>query len=270
MKKYLVQEDAKLSAFTDDHCAAASFCFKTLLKSRDVRVNGVRVSTDVALKKGDEVSYYLSPAREKKQGFYILYEDDCITVVDKESGVNSEAVFHALEERGKTYFIHRLDRNTAGLLLFAKTDAAAQELLNAFRERRIQKQYLALVVGTPPLPHAVLTAYLKKDAASSTVQIFDRPVGEKIVTEYEVLSQADAHTSLLKVTLHTGKTHQIRAHLAHIGNPVVGDEKYGDNAFNRTLHATRQRLVAKTLILHLSGELSYLDGKKFTSTFSPV
>ena len=263
MKVYVAKEDTKLSGFTDDVCAAASFCLRTLLKNRGVRVNGVRVSSDVPLRRGDEVAYYLSAAQAARTGFAVLFEDDNVIVADKESGVNSEAVFSALSERGEAHFIHRLDRNTAGLLIFAKNAQAAEELLAAFRTRRVIKEYLALVAGTPSPKHAVLTAYLKKDAVRATVRISGRPVGEKIVTEYEVLAPGDM--ALLKVTLHTGKTHQIRAHLAHIGHPIVGDEKYGDHAFNRAHHATRQRLIAKSLTLHTEGELAYLAGRTFIS-----
>ena len=162
MKVYVAKEDTKLSAFTDDVCAAASFCLRTLLKNRDVRVNGVRVSSDVPLRRGDEVAYYLSAAQAARTGFAVLFEDDNVIVADKESGVNSEAVFSALSERGEAHFIHRLDRNTAGLLIFAKNAQAAEELLAAFRTRRVTKEYLALVAGTPSPKHAVLTAYLKK------------------------------------------------------------------------------------------------------------
>ena len=267
MKKFTVTEDTRLSAFTDDTCAQASFCLRTLLKNRDVRVNGVRVCTDVPLRRGDEVCYYLTPAQEARRGFSVLYEDENVIVADKESGVNAAAVFSALAQEGQTFFIHRLDRNTAGLMIFAKTAAAEEELLAAFRERRVRKVYLALRVGTPSPAHAVLTAYLRKDAASSTVRVSDRPVGDMIVTEYEVLVPGE--TALVKVKLHTGKTHQIRAHLAYIGHPVAGDEKYGDRAFNRARHVTRQRLVAKELTLAGEGVLSYLAGRTFVSNFFP-
>lgn len=264
MKEFTVREDTTLKTFTDNFYAQASFCFRTLLKAREIRVNGARVSADMPLKQGDIVRYFLTPKQESRAAFSVVYEDGNVIVADKESGVNSEAVFSALGERGETYFIHRLDRNTAGLLIFAKNAEAEGELLSAFRDRRVEKIYLARVVGCPKEKHAVCTAYLKKDAAVSRVRVSSKPVGEKIITEYEVVERGE--TSLLRVTLHTGKTHQIRAHLAFLGCPIVGDEKYGDGAYNRAHNAVRQKLVAKRLTLHCAGALAYLDGRSFLSS----
>lgn len=263
MKEYVVNGEITLKNFTDNFCAPASFCFRTLLKSREIRVNGRKVSDDLPLKAGDTVRYYLTPAQERKRGFEIVYEDDAALVIDKESGVNSEAVFSALAEEGERYFIHRLDRNTAGLMIFAKTKEAEEELLSAFRNRNVAKVYLAQVVGRMPRRHAVEEAYLIKDEAAAKVKISLKPCGEKIVTEYETLEEGE--TSLLKITLHTGKTHQIRAHLAFLGHPVAGDNKYGDEAYNRTHHLTRQRLIAKELCVYGKGALSAICGKRFVS-----
>ena len=149
-------------------------------------------------------------------------------------------------------------------MIFAKTPAAEEELLSAFRERRAEKIYHALVLGHMPERRALLAAYLTKDEKKSLVRVSAQPQGEKILTEYEVLREM-GETSLLKITLHTGKTHQIRAHLAFVGHPVAGDTKYGNGVFNRAHSLTRQRLVAKELSLQTEGVLSYLSGKRFIS-----
>jgi len=187
-----------------------------------------------------------------------------ILVIDKESGVNSEAVFSALCGEG-IFFIHRLDRNTEGLMVFARTRAAEEALLSAFRERRVEKRYRAEVLGKFNRKQAVCTAYLKKDSAHARVMVSASPVGERIVTEYRVLEERE-ETSILEVILHTGKTHQIRAHMAFLGHPVAGDTKYGDAAYNAAHHLTRQRLLAKQLSFCGTGLPEYLSGKTFVSS----
>lgn len=264
MREYIVGEESSLQNFTDEHDPQASFVLRTLLKNREVRVNGVKVDRNVPLQKGDCVQYFLTRAQEEKLAFSVLYEDENVVVVDKESGVQSEAVFCALQRTGETYFIHRLDRNTEGVMIFARNQRAESLLLDAFRNRHVQKRYHALVAGSVREEHAVKHAYLKKDERTASVAIYDRPCGEEIVTEYRVLERR-GETTLLEVTLHTGKTHQIRAHLAHLGYPIVGDEKYGNSSFNRKAHATRQRLIAKSICISAEGELAYLKEKVLIS-----
>jgi len=269
MLELIVDKSQSLREFTDNAYAQASFYFNLLLKNREIKVNGKRVDKDVPLFVGDVVTYYLTKKQAEKPAFHLVYADDSVLVVDKEDGVNSEAVYAALKREGEIYFTHRLDRNTKGLLIFAKNQVAEAELLTAFRDRKIKKQYHALCFNAPQKSQEILTAYLKKDGDRSLVKIYATPVSgaEKIITEYQILERR-GETTLLEITLHTGKTHQIRAHLAYVGCPIVGDMKYGITAKNKALACARQQLVAKRLTFSLDGALSYLNDKEFVSSFS--
>lgn len=269
MKKFLVTEDTNLRDFTDSVYPQGGFCLAALLRAKDIKVNGVRVNKSVALKKGDEVVYYTKPKQEQKPSHSVVYEDENIYIADKPSGVSSEGLFSELCEKGEFYAVHRLDRNTQGLIVFAKNEQAEEELLSAFKERDIEKTYLALCKNAFRQKQALLSAYLSKDDKKGEVKVFSSPRdgAVKIVTEYSVLEER-GDIALVEIILHTGKTHQIRAHTAFIGCPVLGDEKYGDEALNKKYAAKRQRLIAKYLKFNLSGTLSYLNSKQFESGYS--
>lgn len=268
MLQLVSDKEQSLKEFTENAYAQASFFWNTLLKNKDIKVNGKRVGGDMRLYKGDIVAYYLTEKQAQKPAFYTLYEDENILVADKESGVNSEAVFAALARERECYFIHRLDRNTKGLLVFALNKKTEAVLLAAFKERRVEKRYHALCFGVFPKERDTLTAFLKKDAGAARVKIYERAVSgaEKIVTEYEKIEEKEGLTKA-EIILHTGKTHQIRAHLAYIDCPIVGDMKYGDTDKNKALKTARQCLVAKRLRFNLDGAWSYLNDKEFVSRF---
>ena len=269
MKKFIVTTETNLKDFTDATYPQGSFVLSALLKKGDVRVNGVRQRKSCPLKAGDEVTYYTTPAQEDKPSHTVVYEDENILVADKFDGVSSEGLFSELG--GAYYPVHRLDRNTCGLIVLAKSGQAQEALISAFKERSVEKIYLCFAQNNFKAQSATLTGYITKDAASGTVRVFGTPAADrvKIVTEYEV-QKSFGDYALVKVTLHTGKTHQIRAHLSSIGCPVLGDGKYGNAALNKKYKAARQILVARSLTFHLSGGLAYLNDKQFTSSFFPT
>ena len=266
----ICDQNTTLKLYTENNLAAASFYWNYLLKNKEIKVNGKKTGVDMPLNVGDIVCYFLTKEQEARRGFSVLYEDENVTVIDKESGVNSEAVYADLARRGESYFIHRLDRNTKGLLAFACKQIVAEEMLSAFKEKRVEKRYHALCFGKFEKHNDILTAYLKKDAEKSFVHVYDKQVAgsEKIVTEYRTLGVNERGLSKVEITLHTGKTHQIRAHLAHIGCPVVGDMKYGNSGQNKQLSVSRQCLIAKKLRFDFLGELQYLNEKQFISQFN--
>jgi len=268
MKIFTVKENSTLKAFTDSVYPQGSFCLSALLRAKDIKVNGVRTGKDVPLAAGDEVTYYTTPKQEALLSHKTVFEDENVYVADKFSGVSFEGLLSELCEKGEFYGVHRLDRNTQGLIVFAKNKAAEEELLKAFAERRVIKTYSALCKNNFKAPHATLTGYLLKDEKSAKVKIFgeEKKGTVKIITEYGVV-ETRGDIALVRITLHTGKTHQIRAHTAFIGCPVLGDEKYGDEALNKKYGVKRQCLISKTLSFCFEGKLKYLNGKQFVSSF---
>jgi 23S rRNA pseudouridine955/2504/2580 synthase len=241
-----------------------------LLRAGDVKVNGERVKSNVNLSVGDEVAYYTTKKQEEKPSHFVVFEDENILIADKLSGVSCEGLTSELQAKGNFLAVHRLDRNTSGLIVYAKNSDVEKVLLDAFRDKDVTKTYLCFAKNRFKKDSDYLTSYLKKDEKESKVTICDEQKNGyvKIVTEYKVLKKLGDY-ALCEVTLHTGKTHQIRAHLAHIGCPVLGDEKYGDEQLNKKYGVKRQILVAKRLKFNLNGAYEYLNSFTFESSFSP-
>ena len=239
--------------------------FMKLLRKKDVKINGVRVNKDILLNVGDKIEIYYSPSTVT--AYKTIYSDDNVVVVDKQSGFTSDEIYSKiLIEHPTARFIHRLDRNTCGLMIFALNTSAEEQLLYGFKHHAFDKKYLCTVYGKVKKDSDILSAYLLKDASSSTVKIFDKKVdgSVEIKTGYRVISRKE-NTTDLEVTLYTGKTHQIRAHLSFIGHFILGDGKYGDAKINKQFGLSRQQLKAYKLTLRFGEDSSlyYLNGKTF-------
>ena len=269
MITFTAKKNDKLVKSVLENSQGVSFAaIMKLLRNKDIKVNGVRVNKDVKLIAGDSVEIYYVPKAEIPATE--IYSDKNVLIVDKKSGYTSEKVFAFLSEKTPLYFIHRLDRNTSGIMVFAKNKTAETELIKGFKNRDFIKIYLTSVFGKFDKKEGVLTAYLVKNAENSTVKIYDKktPAAAEIKTGYKVVDYDKIKDiSELEVRLYTGKTHQIRAHLAHIGHPIVGDGKYGDNKKNKAAGAKTQDLKAYSLTFNFNKDsaLYYLDKKTFYS-----
>ena len=231
-----------------------------IIRSGEVRVNKGRATADTRLAEGDDVrvpplrlaapaaAAEAVPARE----FPVLFEDEHLMAIDKPAGVavhgGSGVSFGVIEQLRRARpqarmleLVHRLDKETSGILLIAKKRSALTALQDQFREHQgpklIDKTYAALVVGAWPARHKVIDQPLHKylDAAGERrVRVVERDAeeGRRSITLVQV-ARAFAGYTLLDVTIRTGRTHQIRVHLQHAGHPILGDEKYGDFALNK-------------------------------------
>lgn len=201
------------------------------LRKKDIRVNDKRISENIIVHTDDVIKVFIcDELLENKPNFSIIYEDDFILVADKPINleVTGENSLTTLLEKNYSFIkpCHRLDRNTTGLVLFAKNEMALKILFEKFKNKEISKFYKCMVYGIPKESEKTLEAYLFKDNKKSLVYIYDKPQqgAVKITTSYKILEfDKKNNTSVLEVNLHTGKTHQIRAHLAHIGYPIIGD-----------------------------------------------
>ena len=266
--------------------------FRKVFSSRDVKLDGIRVTRDTPVRAGQTLSVFLPSLSVNTESLRIVYEDRDVLLVNKPAGISVEADEPgslSLTDLCRLYLAsasgsdrqcpapdvsagnlqfpapcHRLDNKTSGLCLFAKNEPALSALLEAFKVRSVDKYYTCLVRGMMKPSSAVCSAWLLKDAERAVVRILDHdaPGARPIVTGYETLEAGPV--SRLRVHLITGRTHQIRAHLSALGHPILGDDLYGDHAFNRLYKSRSLKLCATELVLHTNGQLPALENRSFS------
>ncbi len=271
------------------------------IRIKRVKLNGGRAQRDTRLQVGDVLQLYINdeffdqPTPENaflklfKPKLDILYEDEHILLVNKAPGmvvhadetekvntlINHIQAYLYQKKEWSPYWEHafapalcnRIDRNTGGIVIAAKTAEALRVMNQKIRDRELEKRYLCVVLGRPSPVEGTLEGFLLKDEAKKQVSIRSKPVpgGRKAITKYRTLATR-GNLSLVECDLITGRTHQIRAMMAHAGHPLLGDGKYGTERINRQFGKKHQCLWSWKLTFQFTtdaGELAYLNGRSW-------
>ena len=305
MKTFTVtKNDAslRLDKFIVKNCPAlpSSLMFK-YIRTKRIKVNGKRAEISTRLQEGDTVEAYINDeffvSVQPKYDFLsaparldIVYEDENILLADKKQGLLVHPdkneygdtliarIQHYLYDRGeykpqdensfRPALANRIDRNTGGIVIAAKNAESLRILCDKIKYREIEKKYLAVIHGVPKKKSDLLEGYLEKNEDKNKVFLKSGKTDSSLTikTRYNVL-ESRAGLSLVEVELLTGRTHQIRAHMASIGHPLLGDGKYGKSASDKKMGFDKQALYSYSLKFDFrtdAGILSYLNGKRFT------
>ena len=277
-----------------------SLLYKSI-RLKKIKVNRKRAEAGQILAEGDTVQCFLAESFFEKEvtddslfhitpSLDIIYEDENILLINKRAGVSVHEDEHGAKNTLITHILayllqkgeydpekeqsfipalcNRIDRNTSGIVIAAKNAEALRIMNEKIKNREIDKFYLAAIHGIPNKTSDTLTGYLLKDEKTNTVKIFSKnpPKNAKtIITKYKVIAKRE-NSALVEVELLTGRTHQIRAHLAYVGHPLIGDGKYGINKSDREKGYKYQALCSYKLRFNFKGEktvLDYLNGKEF-------
>ena len=270
MPEFQVDETNRLDKFLASKVDASRSRVQKAIKDGQVSVNGIEIlEPDFMVKVGDKIDApELKPEELKASSLElkVIYENDDLAVIDKPAGMvvhpgagNTQDTlaqalltrFPGIEKVGEPHrpgIVHRLDEDTSGLILIAKLTESYEYFKKAFQDRKVEKEYLALVHGIPAKIHDLIDLPIQRVPLKQKMKI---GLGKPAQTEYFVLKTGEIkgldQVALLKVKLHTGRTHQIRVHLSHVGHPIFGDQLYGgsfkqsDSQFlsRQFLHAAR-------------------------------
>ena len=243
---------------------------KTALRKKDIKLNNKRIDTNTTANVGDKITLFLPNRNQKK--VEIVFEDENILIANKPQGMEvtmRDKMFsdsQCLEEILNATACHRLDKNTEGLVVFAKNPTAEKVMFEVFKEHKIEKRYLAVVCGNVKKSGENLQNFIKKEQNFAKICKKDEKNAKTAKLKYFVKDKKD-DIFLLDINLLTGRFHQIRSQLSHHKIFVIGDEKYGDKEANKKYHKTKQQLCAyKIKFLQVDYPLQNLSGKEFEIT----